>query len=198
MHPPTVRPDRRPSAFTHAALLADGDRVDGRAEALDMAMAARAADVPDDVVAAAFGLEAAHLARFAAALDGLAPPPPAPAAPFVADLESRLERAFDSRPIASHRAIQRRGPSVHHLGLIARLPGVSELVMAAAVVLALGSATVHDGWRPAPARSATPTTTVHRTQTPLGPTGTATGGAPAATATVEPVAMAGGAGRVGW
>lgn len=200
MHSPPVRPDRRSSPFAHAALVADGDVVDDRAEALDMALAARAADVSDDVVTAAFGPEAARLARFAAALDGLAPPPP-PAATFVAALETRLGRAFDARPVASHRAMPGRGPSVHRLGLVARLPGVSELALAAAVVLALGTAAVHDGWRPAPALAATPTTTIHRTQTPLGPTGTATGGTPAAMATAEPavpVAMAEGSGRVGW
>ncbi|MCC7019440.1 MAG: hypothetical protein IT332_06785 [Ardenticatenales bacterium] len=208
MHPPAFRPDRRPIPFAHAALFADGDAVDGRAEALDMALAARAADVSDDVVAAAFGPEAARLARFAAALDGLAPPPP-PAAPFVAALETRLGRAFDARPVASHRARLGHGPSVHRFGLVARMPGVSELALAAAVVLALGTAAVHDGWRPAPALAATPTTTIHRTQTPLGPTGTATGGTPAAMATVEPVepvamakgsaeGSAEGSGRVGW
>jgi|GEM_PF-4267215 len=187
MHPPAFRPDRRPNPFAHAAFVADGDVVDGRAEALDMAIAARAADVSDDAVTAAFGPEAARLARFAAALDGPAPLPPPPAAPFVAALETRIGRAFDARPVASHRAMPGRGPSVHRLGLVARLPGVSELALAAAVVLALGTAAVHDGWRPAPALAATPTTTIHRTQTPLGPTGTATGGTPAAMATVEPV-----------
>lgn len=218
MHPPAVRTDCEPFALARLGAPRSNDsadeRVDDRtdvraddctedwaedaAEALDMALAARRAGVPDAAVAAAFGAEAARLSHLAGALDGQAPPLPMAGTPFVAALESRLGQALDTRRVRPMHIATTPKPTTHRLGLLARGPVASELVLAAAVTVALGVAAVRDGWRPAPALAATPTTTIHRTQTPLGPTGTATGRMPAAMATSEPVAMAGGASDVGW
>lgn len=157
-------------------------------EALDMALAAVARGVDKATVAAAFGDSAATLARAGARLDGQARTPPTVGARFADELEASLLSAFDQR---RHRPVSPSPRTLRPMGLRARLPGTAELAVAAAIALLLGATALTDSLGLAPALAETPTITARDTGTPLGPTGTAGHGTPAAMGTAEPVAMAG-------
>lgn len=162
------------------------DRALDAAERLEMALAARSRRVAPIDVAAAFGADAAALAQVGAALEGVAAPPAASAS-FAARLEADLGRAYDDR--IGHLPGGRRR-TARAAGMRAGLPGAAELAAAAAITLLLGATSISDALGLPPALAATPTITAHDTRTPLGPTGTAAHGTPAAMETAEPVAMA--------